>query len=95
MSQPQLNKTILSINHVDFSYPNRNLFTDLSFSIAVGERIALIGPNGIGKSTLLNLIRNKIQPDHGRIIHHGEINYKLIILIQLMILKVLERSDSL
>ena len=27
MSQPQLNKTILSINHVDFSYPNRNLFT--------------------------------------------------------------------
>lgn len=43
--------------------------------IAAGERIALIGPNGIGKSTLLNLIRNKIQPDHGRIIHHGEINY--------------------
>ena len=39
------------------------------------ERIVLIGPNGIGKSTLLNLIRNKIQPDHGRIIHHGEINY--------------------
>ncbi|WP_254261735.1 ATP-binding cassette domain-containing protein, partial [Lactobacillus helveticus] len=39
------------------------------------KRIALIGPNGIGKSTLLNLIRNKIQPDHGRIIHHGEINY--------------------
>ncbi|WP_375378704.1 ATP-binding cassette domain-containing protein [Lactobacillus helveticus] len=38
--------------------------------IAVGERIALIGPNGIGKSTLLNLIRNKIQPNHGRIIHH-------------------------
>ncbi|CDI59599.1 hypothetical protein HMPREF0518_0699 [Lactobacillus helveticus DSM 20075 = CGMCC 1.1877] len=35
MSQPQLNKTILSINHVAFSYPNRNLFTDLSFSIAV------------------------------------------------------------
>ncbi|MDN5583789.1 MAG: ATP-binding cassette domain-containing protein, partial [Lactobacillus sp.] len=60
---------------VDFSYPNRNLFTDLSFSIAVGERIALIGPNGIGKSTLLNLIRNKIQPNHGRIIHHDEINY--------------------
>lgn len=39
------------------------------------ERIVLIGPNGIGKSTLLNLIRNKIQLDHGRIIHHGEINY--------------------
>ena len=75
MSQSQLNKTILSVNHVDFAYPNRDLFTDLNFSIAVNEHIALVGPNGIGKSTLMDLIRNQIQPDNGRIIRHGEINY--------------------
>lgn len=75
MSETKFNKTLLSVSHVDFSYPKRNLFTDLNFSIANGERVALVGPNGIGKSTLIDLIRKQIQPDDGQIICHGEINY--------------------
>lgn len=65
MSETKFNKTLLSVSHVDFSYPKRNLFTDLNFSIANGERVALVGPNGIGKSTLIDLIRKQIQPDDG------------------------------
>ena len=74
MSETKFNKTLLSVSHVDFSYPKRNLFTDLNFSIANGERVALVGPNRIGKSTLIDLIRKQIQPDDGQIICHGEIN---------------------
>ncbi len=75
MSQIKFNKTLLNVNHVSFSYAKRDLFTDLNFAIADNERVALVGPNGIGKTTLLNLIRGQIKPDSGQIICRGEINY--------------------
>ncbi|MDF2576226.1 MAG: hypothetical protein K0S05_3138, partial [Agromyces sp.] len=38
------------------AYPDRRIFTDLGFSVAPGQRLGLIGENGVGKSTLLRLL---------------------------------------
>lgn len=47
------------------SFGNRTLFSDISFMIKKGDKIALIGDNGRGKTTLFNIIRQQIQPDSG------------------------------
>ncbi len=45
------------MEHIDFSYrPEQNLIEDLSISVADGERVAIVGPTGCGKSTLINLL---------------------------------------
>ena len=66
-------KMVLDINNLSFSYSkinqktNQNIFTDFSFNITGHDRIAIIGPNGCGKSTLIKLIRNQITPFSGQI----------------------------
>ncbi|NLB21909.1 MAG: ABC-F family ATP-binding cassette domain-containing protein, partial [Clostridium sp.] len=47
------------------SFDDRTLFSDISFMIKKGDKIALIGDNGRGKTTLFNIIRQRIQPDQG------------------------------
>lgn len=49
-----------------FHYPDSpNLYEDLNFGITNGAKIALVGPNGVGKSTLLKLIAGEIEPTEG------------------------------
>lgn len=58
----------LAIDAVTFAYPGANpLYTDLSVSVAAGEAVALVGPNGIGKSTLFRLAAGLSRPLSGRI----------------------------
>lgn len=52
---------------VSFSYPNKNLFSNISFQIKKGEKIAVIGENGVGKSTLIRLLANIYEPQAGKI----------------------------
>lgn len=47
------------------SFGDRTLFSDINFMIKKGDKIALIGDNGRGKTTLFNIIRQRIQPDEG------------------------------
>ncbi|MBL8604316.1 MAG: ABC-F family ATP-binding cassette domain-containing protein [Myxococcales bacterium] len=60
--------TLLQVDHVSFGYGVDTLFEDVSFSLAAGERLALVAPNGQGKSSLLKLIVGELQPDEGRIL---------------------------
>jgi ATPase subunit of ABC transporter with duplicated ATPase domains len=55
----------LVIEGLSKAYGDKQLFRGLSLSVTGGERIALIGDNGVGKSTLLRLILNEEQPDEG------------------------------
>lgn len=58
--------------HVDFSYvPDRPLLTDIDFHARPGERIALVGPTGCGKTTLINLLLRFYDLDGGSILVDG------------------------
>ncbi|HEU5315875.1 MAG TPA: ABC-F family ATP-binding cassette domain-containing protein [Chloroflexota bacterium] len=53
-------------------YDAQRLFGPLTFEIAKGDRVAVVGPNGIGKSTLLRVMAQDEPPDSGRVVwHHG------------------------
>jgi ATP-binding cassette subfamily F protein 2 len=61
---------------VSFSYSGKKedfLYEDLSFGVDQDSRIALVGPNGVGKSTLLKLMRGELQPVEGDIKRHGHL----------------------
>lgn len=59
--------TIINIEHLSKVYTERQIFNDTDFSMLEGERIALIGVNGTGKSTLLKIIAGLEEPDSGNI----------------------------
>ncbi|MEH6458260.1 MAG: ABC-F family ATPase, partial [Cocleimonas sp.] len=64
--EKKLFKNILEVKGLSKSYDGP-LFRDVDLMVEVGERIAIIGPNGIGKSTLLRCLANDIKPDSGMV----------------------------
>ncbi len=61
------NKVVLDVEKVTFAYAQDPLIAGLSFRIVGPERIALVGENGCGKSTLIKLIRQRLEPSKGAI----------------------------
>jgi len=59
--------SILTVEHLFHGFGDRAIFEDVSFRLLKGEHIGLIGANGEGKSTFMNTITGKLQPDDGRI----------------------------
>jgi ATP-binding cassette subfamily F protein 3 len=57
---------VLTVEHLSKAFPGQNLFTDISFEIKRGERVALIGNNGTGKTTMLKILNEIIEADEGR-----------------------------
>lgn len=64
----RLGKTILELDQVSKSVNGKPLFTDLSLILKPGDRIGIVGPNGVGKSTLVRTILGQIAPDAGRVV---------------------------
>ena len=58
---------VLSVRELAKSFDGMTLFTDLNFEIKRGERIAIIGNNGTGKTTILKMINGLLTPDNGEI----------------------------
>lgn len=58
---------LVSLNKVNFGYGGNTILKDVSFIISEGERVGLVGANGEGKTTLINLIVNRLIPDSGEI----------------------------
>ena len=58
---------ILTVNKLNFSYPDKKILTDLTFEVEKGDFLCVVGTNGTGKSTLLKLILNFLKPDSGEI----------------------------
>jgi len=61
-------KTVLEAEHLSFSFPEKPILKDTSFTLLRHERTAIIAPNGTGKTTLLNLIAGKYKPQSGKIV---------------------------
>ena len=61
-------QTILSVQNLVFNFPTEQIFSDISFTIYEKDRVAFIGPNGCGKTTLIKLILGKEIPSKGSLI---------------------------
>lgn len=59
---------IIELKNINKSYSNKYLFKNLDFSIKKGEMVAITGPSGVGKSTLLNIIGLIDKPDSGEVV---------------------------
>ena len=65
-------QSILKFQNVTLSFEKRQILEDISFEINQGEIFGMLGPNGVGKSTIFNLITGLIKPDKGEIIIRDE-----------------------
>ncbi|MGL5678000.1 MAG: ABC-F family ATP-binding cassette domain-containing protein [Cellulosilyticaceae bacterium] len=63
----RLGKKIIEIEHVNKAFGDKRVLQDFSYTFVRGDRIGIIGNNGIGKSTLLNMICGHMTPDSGSI----------------------------
>lgn len=66
-SNKRLGKKILELENIEKSYNNKTVISPFSYKFKKGERIGIIGPNGSGKTTFLNIISQQIKPDKGTI----------------------------
>ena len=59
--------SILNVEHLSHGFGDRAIFEDVSFRLLKGEHIGLVGANGEGKSTFMNIVTRKLQPDEGKV----------------------------
>ncbi|PFH81756.1 ABC-F family ATP-binding cassette domain-containing protein [Bacillus sp. AFS088145] len=59
--------SILTVKNLSHGFGDRAIFNDVSFRLLKGEHIGLIGANGEGKSTFMNIVTGKLQPDEGKV----------------------------
>ena len=62
-------KVVIQAEGLNLSFGDKTIVKDFSTTILRGDKVGLIGPNGIGKTTLLNLLLQHTQPDSGRVMH--------------------------
>ena len=75
----KLYRSAVTVDKLSFRYPGQDadVFTDLTFNIEAGERVAIIGPNGVGKTTLMRCLAGELTPTEGRIVwvENAQIGY--------------------
>jgi ATPase subunit of ABC transporter with duplicated ATPase domains len=66
----KLYRNAVTVEKLSFTYPGTadKVLDNVSFNVEAGERIAIIGPNGIGKTTLMRCLAGELKPDSGRIV---------------------------
>ncbi|MDU7885420.1 MAG: ABC-F family ATP-binding cassette domain-containing protein [Clostridium perfringens] len=64
----RLGKKIIEIEHLNKSFGDKKIVDDFNYIVLRRDRIGIVGPNGIGKSTLMGMIEGKVAPDSGEII---------------------------
>ena len=73
------NKPLIKLEKISLSFGKRQILENINFDINKGEILGMLGPNGVGKSTIFNLITGLIKPNFGSIIIDGEnvLNYPI------------------
>ncbi|MDP2636536.1 MAG: phospholipid ABC transporter ATP-binding protein MlaF [Pseudoalteromonas sp.] len=70
--ESDLSQPIVEIKDVSFSRGDRSIYKNMSFSVPKGKITAIMGPSGIGKTTMLRLIGGQLKPDSGTILFEGD-----------------------
>ncbi len=65
--QERSGKIVIEVNDISYSYGELNIVSHFTTSIMRGDRIGIIGPNGVGKSTLIQLLLGQLTPDQGTV----------------------------
>ena len=63
----RIGKKVIELENITKSYKGRTLFKDFSYKFTPSDRLGIIGGNGTGKSTLMNIITGRIEPDEGHV----------------------------
>ena len=63
----RLGKTIFDIEHLEFKFGNRPMIKDFTYHVVRHDRIGIVGPNGVGKSTFMNILDGTYEPTSGTI----------------------------
>ncbi|GFZ34464.1 ABC transporter ATP-binding protein [Clostridium zeae] len=67
VASTRLGKKVIEVNSISKSFGDRKLIDDFSYILLRDDRVGIIGPNGMGKSTLINIISGKLKPDSGEV----------------------------
>lgn len=62
---------MLEVDHISKAFGTHRVLDDVSFRVAAGEAVALLGANGAGKTTLLRIVTTLLPPDSGRVLFDG------------------------
>ncbi len=68
LNMERLGSKIVELNHIYKSFDNLKIVNDFDYTFKRGERIGIIGKNGTGKSTFLNILTKQLEPDNGKIV---------------------------
>jgi ATP-binding cassette subfamily F protein uup len=68
VQMPRLGDTVVELHGVTDGYGDRTLFRDVELALGPGERLGVVGVNGVGKSTLLDVLAGRRQPRAGRVV---------------------------
>ncbi|MEP7245041.1 MAG: ABC-F family ATPase [Gammaproteobacteria bacterium] len=75
----KLYRSAVTVEKINFTYPDSDVqvLSNVSFNIEAGERIAIIGPNGIGKTTLMRLLAGELRPTSGTVawVENAQVGY--------------------
>ena len=75
---PRLGNKALDAENISLSFGGKTLFKDFSFEFVPGSKVGIIGPNGIGKSSLLKVLTGELQPDSGKIKYAPALEFNYI-----------------
>src|SRR6056297_104621 len=68
-SGPKSGKKVIEATDISKSYEDKCILRDFSIRIQRGDRVAFVGPNGVGKTTLLKMLLKEVEPDDGSVTH--------------------------
>ncbi|WP_299844188.1 ABC-F family ATP-binding cassette domain-containing protein [uncultured Roseovarius sp.] len=68
-SGPKSGKKVIEARGIEKSYDGREILRKFDLKVQRGDRVAFVGPNGVGKTTLLKLLLKQIEPDAGEVVH--------------------------